>query len=112
AAFAQAEAAYQTAVRGTLPEEAQKAELDVRAAKDALDAQQAVYDSRQSLFMQGAIARKDVNEAQVALVQARNQYELAQKHLENLRGFAGAEATKAAAAQREAARGRLENAQA
>ena len=43
----------------------QKAELDARAAKDALDAQQAIYDSRQALFKEGAIAQKDVNDAQV-----------------------------------------------
>src|SRR5262245_36961882 len=82
AAYSQAEAAYQTAIRATVPEEAQKAELDLKAAKDTLDAQQAVYDARSSLFKEGAIAQKDVNEAYVALVQARNQYEIAQKHLE------------------------------
>jgi multidrug efflux pump subunit AcrA (membrane-fusion protein) len=110
AAYAQAEAAYQTATRATLPEEVQKAQLDVQAAKDALDAQQAVYNSRQSLFMQGAIAQKDLNEAQVALVQARNQYEIAQKHLQNLQTFANAEALKSAEAQRDAAKGRYESA--
>jgi len=112
AAFAQAEAAYQTAIRATLPEEVQKAQLDVRAAKDAMDAQQAVYTSRQNLFSQGAIAQKDVNDAQVAFVQAKNQYEIAQKHLENLQGFANAQAVKSAEAQRDSARGRFENAQA
>jgi multidrug efflux pump subunit AcrA (membrane-fusion protein) len=110
AAYDQAEAAYQTAVRATLPEEVQKAQLDVRAAKDALDAQQAVFNSRQSLFMQGAIAQKDVNDAQVALSQARNQYEIAQKHLENLQGFANAQAVKSAEAQRDAAKGRYDSA--
>jgi multidrug efflux pump subunit AcrA (membrane-fusion protein) len=110
AALTQAEAAYQTAVRATLPEEVQKAGLDVRAAKDALDAVQSVYDNRVKLFMEGAIARKDVNDAQVALVQARNQYEIAQKHLDNIRSVSNAEATKAAQAQRDAAKGRYDNA--
>src|SRR5262252_6023422 len=112
AAFNQAEAAYQTAIKATLPEEAQKAELDVQAAKEAMDAQQAVFASRQDLFKQGAIAQKDLNDAQVAFVQARNQYETAQRHLENLRGFASAQGVKSAEAQRDAAKGRLENAQA
>jgi len=112
AAYDQAEAAYQTAVRATLPEDVQKAQLDVRAAKDALDAQQAVFNSRQSLFTQGAIAQKDVNDAQVALSQARNQYEIAQKHLDNLQGFANAQAVKSAEAQRDAAKGHYENAEA
>ena len=50
--------------------------------------QQTVFDNRQRLFKEGAIAQKDVNDAQVALSQARNQYELARKHLEDLQGFA------------------------
>ena len=112
AAFNQAEAAYQTAIKATLPEAAQKAELDMQAAKEVMDAQQAVLTSRQDLFKQGAIAQKDVNDAQVAFVQARNQYQTAQRHLENLRGFASAQEIKGAEAQRDAAKGRLENAQA
>jgi multidrug efflux pump subunit AcrA (membrane-fusion protein) len=112
AAFNQAEAAYQTAIKATLPEEAQKAELDMQAAKEVMDAQQAVLTSRQDLFKQGAIAQKDVNDAQVAFVQARNQYQTTQRHLENLRGFASAQEIKGAEAQRDAAKGRLENAQA
>jgi len=112
AAYAQAEATYETAARGTVPEEVQKSELDVKAAKDALDAQQAIFDSRQNLFKQGAIAQKDVNDAQVALVQARNQYEIAQKHLENLQSFATAQAIKAAEAQRDAAKSHYESSEA
>src|SRR5262245_32732756 len=38
AAVAQADANYQTLSRGTLPEDMQKAEADVRTAKDAMDA--------------------------------------------------------------------------
>jgi multidrug efflux pump subunit AcrA (membrane-fusion protein) len=112
AAYELAEANYQTAARATLPEERQKAELDVRVAKDTLDAQQAAFNNRQRLFTEGAIAQKDVNDAQVNLSQARNQYEIAQKRLEDLQGFGSDQSLKAAAAQRDAARGRLETAQA
>src|SRR5262249_18946744 len=112
AAYTQAEATFETATKATLPEEVQKAQLDVQAAKDSMDATQAVYNSRQSLFSQGAIAQKDVNDAQVAFVQARNQYQIAQKHLENLQGFANAQAMRSAEAQRDAAKGRYENAEA
>src|SRR5438552_14382028 len=49
-AFEQAEANYQSVSRGTVPEELQKSELDVRATKDAMDAQQKVFDSRQTLY--------------------------------------------------------------
>src|SRR5206468_8836139 len=92
--------------------ELQKAELDARAAKDALDAQQAIYDNRQRLLREGAIAEKDVNDARAALSQARATYETARKRLEDLQGFARDQELKAAAAQREAAKGRLESAQA
>ncbi len=48
----------------------------------------------------------------MALSQARTQAETARKRLENLRTFANEQALKAAAAQRDAARGRNESAQA
>ena len=112
AAYEQAEANYETAARATVPQEVQKAELEARAAKDALDAQQAIFDSRQRLYQEGAIAQKDVNEAQVNLSQARMQYETARKRLDDLQGFARAQALKAAAAQRDTAKGRQESAEA
>src|SRR5262249_19069722 len=90
----------------------QKADLDARAAKDALDAAQAVYDSRQRLLQEGAIAEKDVNDARATLSQARSTYETARKRLEDLQGFARDQALKAAAAQRDAARGRFQAAEA
>src|SRR5262245_44663713 len=52
AALDQAEANYQTTSRGSVPQELQKAELDVRAAREALDAQQKRYDSVQDLYKQ------------------------------------------------------------
>lgn len=110
--FDQAQATYETTARATVPEEQQKAELDAQAAKQALDAQQAIYDNRRQLLQQGAIAAKDVNDAQVNLSQARTQYETTQKRLDDLRNFAREQEMKAAAAQRDAARGHFEAAQA
>ena len=107
-----AEANFETTSRATVPEELQKAELDARAAKDAVDAQQSIFDNRQRLYREGAIAQKDVNDAQVSLSQARTQSETARKHLENLQSFARDQELKAAAAQRDSARGHNEAAQA
>jgi HlyD family secretion protein len=112
ASLSLAEATFETTSKATVPEELQKAELDARAAKDAVDAQQSVFDSRQRLYREGAIAQKDVNDAQVALSQARTQNETARKHLDDLRAFANDQALKAAAAQRDAAKGHNETAQA
>src|ERR1043166_799146 len=81
AAFEQAESNYETVSKGTVPEEMQKAEVDVRTAKDVMDQAQKLYESRQALYKEGAIAQKDVNDAQVAFTQARSQYEIAQSHL-------------------------------
>jgi HlyD family secretion protein len=112
AALSQAEATFETTSKATVPEEMQKAELDAKAAEDAANAQQAVFENRQRLYREGAIAQKDVNDSQVALSQARAQSETARKRLDDLRSFASAQALKAAAAQRDAARGRNEAAQA
>jgi len=112
ASYDLAEATYETTSKATVPQELQKAQLDARAAKAALDAQQSVYDSRQRLFTEGAIAQKDVNDALVALSQARTQYETAQKRLDDLQGFARDQEIKAAQAQREAAGGKNDAAQA
>src|SRR5882757_5852719 len=78
-AFEQAEAAYVTSTASTLPEEVQKATSDAQFAKEQFDAQQKVYDSRQDLFKQGALPRKDLDQARVTLTQARAQYELAKR---------------------------------
>jgi multidrug efflux pump subunit AcrA (membrane-fusion protein) len=112
AAFEQAEANYQTVARGTVPEDLQKAEVEVRSTKDAMEAAQKLFDSRQALYGQGAIAQKDVTDAQVALTQARSQFESAVKHLETLQGVSREQAVKVAAAQRDQAKARTESGQA
>src|ERR1700687_1016428 len=96
----------------SLPEDLQKAEQDRQAAKQMLDAKQKVYESRQSLYQQGALPRKGLDVAAVALTQARNQYDLAEKHLKALQSFGKAEAYKSAEAQRDQAKGKYLGAQA
>ena len=112
ATYDQAQATYETTANATVPQELQKAELDARAAKDAFDAAQAVFENRQRLFREGAIAEKDVNEARASMSAARTNNETAQKKLQDLQGFARDQELKAASAQREAARGHFESAQA
>src|SRR5262249_48105304 len=73
-AFDQAQATYKTSVNQTLPEETQKAELDVQTAQQELDTQQKLYSSREDLFKQGALPRKDLDQSAVALAQAKSQY--------------------------------------
>jgi HlyD family secretion protein len=111
-AYEQAKATYETTTRAGLPEEIKKAELDLKAAKETQDSAQKVFDNRQMLYKQGAVPRKDLDDAVVALTQAHNQYVLAQQRLEALQTFGKAEELKAAEGQLSAAKGRYENAQA
>src|SRR5207253_4073225 len=105
-AYNQAEATYATTTSAQLPEEIQKAQLDTQAAKQMLEAQQKIYNSRQELFQQGAIPRKELDQAGVDLTQARNQYQIAQKHLDALMATGKQQALKSAAGQLESAKGK------
>ena len=92
---------YQQA-QATYDMQAQKVQQDIRLAKQTLDAQQKLYDSRQALYKEGAVSAKDVEDANVALTQARNVYELAQKEAD----------LKVAQAQVNIAKGDMANAEA
>jgi RND family efflux transporter MFP subunit len=70
----QAEAAYQMQL--------QKVVQDQELAKQTLEAAQKLLDNRAALYKEGAISAKDMEDANVALTQARNQYELAQKQVD------------------------------
>jgi len=107
-----AQAQTDIAIKNSIPEELQKAESDTRAARENLDAQQKLFDSRQNLFSQGAIPRKDLDAATVSLVQARAQFEQALKHLDGLKSGGNQQAVKSASAQFVAAEGKYKGAQA
>jgi multidrug efflux pump subunit AcrA (membrane-fusion protein) len=110
--FEQAEAGYTTTTGATLPEQIQKAELDAAAAKAAFDAQQKVYDARKQLFDQGALPRRDLDSADVALAQARSVNEQARKQLSDLNRLGKEQALKSASGQLSAAKGKYLNARA
>jgi HlyD family secretion protein len=110
--YDQAQATYEISTASDLPQELQKAELDVQGAKKLLDAQQKVYESRQELFQQGALPRKELDQSGVDLTQARNQYEMAQKHLDALMAVGKQNTIKSAAGQLESAKGKYMGAQA
>jgi HlyD family secretion protein len=110
--FEQAEAGYTTTTGASLPEQTQKAELDAAAAKAAYEAQQKVYDARKNLFDQGALPRRDLDSAQVALAQAYSQNEQAQKQLADLQKLGKEQTLKSASGQLSAAKGKYLNAKA
>ena len=110
--YDQAQAAYETSIGATLPQDIQKAELDVQTAQQELDAQQKVYSSREDLFKQGALPRKELDQAGVALAQARSQYNVAKKRLEGLNAIGKEQTLKAAKGQLSSAKGKLMGAEA
>jgi HlyD family secretion protein len=103
--FDQADATYAITVNAGVPQQIQKAELDAAAAKSAFEAAQKVFDSRKDLFQQGAIPRRDLDSADVALAQARSQNEQAQKQLADLQRMGKEQLLKAAEGTKESAEG-------
>ena len=69
--YTQAEVTYQMTM--------QKSAQDLKFAKQSLDSAQKFYDGRAALYKEGAVSAKDLDDASVALSQARNTYDLAQK---------------------------------
>ncbi len=111
-AYTQAEATYAITTTADLPQQMQKAELDEQAAKQALEAQQKIFNSRQQLFREGALPRKDLEQSGVDLTNVRNQYEIARKHLDALKGMGEAQLAKSAQGQLESAQGKFQGAEA
>ena len=80
-----------------------KAQTDVDADKETMDAARQVLDSRQKLYKDGALARRQVDEAQVNWAQANSAYLAAAEHLRVLQAVSKEEQVKTAAAQVSAA---------
>lgn len=111
-ALEQAQAQYETTTQASLPEDLKKAELDAKAAKESLNAQQKLYDSRNNLFHEGALPRKELDAAAVALAQVRAQSDVAQQHLASLLAVGEHAALRSAAGQLSSAQGKYQGAQA
>ena len=108
--FEQAQATYATSTKAGIPEELQKAQLDVQQSKENLDAQTKLVESRKQLFQEGAMPRKDLDSAQVAYVQAKAAYEQAAKHLQSMQNVNQAQEAKTAQGQLTQAQGKYEGA--
>jgi multidrug efflux pump subunit AcrA (membrane-fusion protein) len=110
--YQQAEAVYENTRAATVPDDVSRAKADVQTARQTLDAAQTVYQNRLQLFKEGALARKLVDDAKVALVQAQSQFDTAQQHLTSLETVGRSAQLKGAQAQMEAANAHYESAQA
>src|ERR1700685_1609490 len=68
-----------TQAQVTYDMQVQKSGQDLKFAKQSLDSAQKFYDGRSEMYKQGAASAKDADDANVALTQAKNQYDLAEK---------------------------------
>ncbi len=110
--YVAAEAAFATATKAQVPEETQKAELDVAQARANLNLNLSIVKSRKQLFAEGAIPGRDLDTANAALVQAQAAYDTAAKHLELVRSVSRAAALKSAQGQLTSAEGKYKGAEA
>jgi multidrug efflux pump subunit AcrA (membrane-fusion protein) len=110
--FDAADATYQTSIKATVPEDYQKAQLDLAQAKANLDLNQSIVASRKQLFAQGAISGRDLDTSQAALVQAQAAYDTAKQHFDSMQQVSRAAALQAAKGQLESARGKVQGAEA
>jgi multidrug efflux pump subunit AcrA (membrane-fusion protein) len=99
-----AESNLRTTSGASVPEALVKAQTDVEADKQAMDAAKKVFDSRGQLFKEGALAQRQVDEALVNYTQAKSQFETAQEHLRVLQAVAKDEQIKTASSQVESAK--------
>lgn len=104
----QADAQYSLTVNSSLPQQIQKAEGDAAGAKATYDAAEKVYEARKSLFDQGAIPRRDLDSAEVAMVQAKAQNEQSQKQLADLKRLGEKQNLKAAEGALSSTKGKYE----
>jgi HlyD family secretion protein len=105
-----AQAAFATATKAQVPEDAQKAELDYAQSKANLDLNTSIVNSRKQLFAEGAIPGRDLDTAQAALVQAQAAYDAAAKHLDSMKNVSHEAALKSAQGQLTSAEGKYNGA--
>jgi HlyD family secretion protein len=110
--YTAAQAAYATATRAQVPEDYQRAQLDVAQAKANLDLNQSIVNARKQLFAEGAIPGRDLDTAQAALVQAQATYDTTTKHLDSLKSVTRKASLEAAKGQLTSAEGKYRGAEA
>ncbi|MBV8865724.1 MAG: efflux RND transporter periplasmic adaptor subunit [Acidobacteriaceae bacterium] len=110
--YEQAQAAYLNTAGATMPDDLTKARTDLASYQEAFDAARRLYENRVSLFRQGALAQKLVDDANVAMVAAQSQLETARQHWKSLETVGRVQQLKGADAQVAAAKAHYESAQA
>lgn len=110
--YTAAQATYAATTEAQVPEEYQKAQLDLAQAKANLDLNQSIVNARKQLFAEGAIPGRDLDTAQAALVQTQAAYDAAAKHLESQKNITHKAELQAAKGQLTSAEGKYQGAEA
>src|SRR5580698_6458666 len=110
--YTAAEAAFDQTTKAQMPEDTQRAELDLAQAKANLDLNKSIVSGRRQLFKEGAIPGRDLDTAEAALVQAQAAYDTAAKHLQSVQSVSHTAAGKTAEGQLTSAKGKFQNAEA
>ncbi len=110
--YQQAKALYATTTQATVPQELQKAQLDLTQTKAQVDLETRIYESRSKLFTEGALPGRDVDQARVAMVQAKTLYAVARHHLKALENVSRKAELSSATGQLQQAQGQDQQAQA
>jgi len=105
----QAESNLRSTEGASIPEAVVKAQTDLDAAKQTVEAAKRLLDSREQLFKEGALPRRQVDEQQVNYVQANSAFLSAQEHLRALQAVSKDEQIKTAAAQVQSAKSHLQS---
>jgi len=107
-----AKAAYAISTQAQVPEDYQRAQLDLAQAKANLDLNQSIVTSRKQLFAQGAIPGRDLDTATAALVQAQAAYDTAKQHFDSMQKVSREASLKSAQGQLTSAKGKYLGAEA
>ncbi len=110
--LASAQAAFTTATQATIPEDVQKAQLDVAQAKANLEVANRTAEERKRLLHEGAIPGRETDTAVAAAVQAQAAYDTAVKHLSSVQNTTRRTEAASAQGQLTSAEGRLNSAEA
>ena len=105
-----AQAAYETATKAQVPQDVQKAQLDLVQAKANLDLNQSIVNARTQLLKEGAIPARDLDTAKAALIQAQAAYDTAASQAEAMKKVTHAAELKTAQGQLTSAEGKYKSA--
>jgi HlyD family secretion protein len=111
-AYNAAQGTYDIATGATVPEDSQKAELDLTQATANLDLARSIVTSRTQLFAEGAIPGRDLDTAKAAMVQAEAAHEIARQHLAAVQKISHQAALESAQGQLTSAKGKYLGAEA